>query len=62
VKNSIKNQRLHAERVARKYERLQMMRALIATWEKDPNFDPEYIKELYRKVDNLQTQLSVMTT
>ena len=60
MRTSLKRQKEHEAKVARKYERLQMMRALIATHEKQPKPDYEYLKELYKKVDNLQTQLSVM--
>lgn len=50
----------HIERLQRKRERLQMLRAFIIEWEDQEQKDPEYLKELYRKTDRLQNQISVM--
>lgn len=49
------------ERLQRKRERLDMLRALIYMWEKQPDKDVEYIRELYKKTDRLQNQISVMS-
>lgn len=39
-----------------KYQTLQ---ALLETWEQDRNADPEYIKELTKRVHSARTQLKV---
>jgi hypothetical protein len=57
---SRKTERAHIERLARKQERLQMLRAFIQEWEEHPTLDKEYLGELYRKAETLQNQISVM--
>jgi hypothetical protein len=60
MRASLRTQKDHSRRVHRKYERLLGLRALIATHEKQSRPDYMYLKELYKKVDDLQNQLSVM--
>lgn len=51
---------IHAERLRRKQERLEMLKTLLAVWENRPDKDPEYIKELNYKKARLESQINVM--
>jgi hypothetical protein len=50
----------HREAVARKYERIEGLRALLETWEENPAADPEYIRDLHRRLHSARTQLKAM--
>lgn len=50
----------HRDKLAKKLEQVHTLEALVATWEKAPKADPEYLRYLKRRLQRVQTQWKVM--
>lgn len=50
----------HKEALQRKYEKVQMYRTLIDTWESRPDADYDYIKDLKKRLRSTENQLKAM--
>lgn len=60
MKQSRETEIAHVERLRRKQDQLEMLSALIFSWEKRDDKDPRYLKKLYRKRERIQNQINVM--
>ena len=50
----------HQDAVQRKYERVGMYRAILEAWEKDDRVDPDYMRDVRKRLRQAQCELSVM--
>ena len=53
--------RTHREKMARKYQKIQTLRALLEMWEERPDADHAYILQLRAKLRSAENQLAAMT-
>ena len=51
----------HKERIARKYQKRETLRALLEMWEARDDADYDYILELRAKLRSVENQLSAMS-
>jgi len=50
----------HRAAIARNYEKSLMLKAIIGEWEKRPDADPEYLRDLRRRQRQAENQLKNM--
>ena len=53
--------RVHRDKLQRKYEKIETLRALLEMWEANPDHDHEYILELRAKLRSAENQLASMS-
>jgi hypothetical protein len=59
--DSRSQERLHKDKLQRKYEKRETLRALLEMWEANPDHDHAYILELRAKLRSVENQLSAMS-
>ena len=59
--DSMQAERIHREKMQRKYEKIQVLRALLEEWEAFENSDHAYILQLRAKLRAAENQLASMS-
>ena len=59
--DSMQFDRVHREKLQRKVEKIDTLRALLEMWEANPDHDHDYILELRAKLRSAESQLAAMS-